>query len=125
MGKQETTIRMLGGLDDPATRMSSEAAMSDEELVPPGGITLGFAPQVPADGRLARTGRMDAQMVTFTTAGATNVRVDHDLGREPRRFTLIHATGDIRVWKGTVAWNASSAFFQASAAGQIVTVELA
>jgi len=104
--------------------LSAGVAMSDEELIPGGGLTLGFAPQVVPDGRLARTGRMDAQMVTFVTAGATNVRVGHDLGGEPRRFTLIHVSGDVRVWKGTVAWTTSSAFFQSNATAT-VTVELA
>jgi hypothetical protein len=124
MPTRETLITLHQPVADPASEAVSKTMLLNEDVVSPGGISLGFAPQILPDGRLQRSGRLDAQMVTFITNGATDVRVDHDLGRVPRRFSLIHATADIRVWKGTAAWTVSSAFFQSNGTST-VTVELA
>lgn len=96
----------------------------DESQVPPGALSYGFVPQSVQESN-RRAGRTDAEYVTFTTNGANDVRVEHDLRRPPRRFAVVWKSAAVDVFPGTSAWNATTVFFQASASGQTVTVELA
>lgn len=123
MGMKPTLIPVL---TDPTVRgIPGEGEhMDDGSLVIGGAFGPGFVPLVPQDGR-QQAGAQDAEYVSFSTVNPGEARVDHDLGRQPRRFTLVNTAGQVTLWRGTSIWTASSVFFAASANGVTVTVELA
>jgi hypothetical protein len=127
MAKREPTVMTLfGGIPDPATtaQASSVVHLSESNIVP-GGLSFGFTPQVPQDGRRT-VGRRESQAIAFASLAApTETRVDHDLGRVPRRFSVIHKDGACDVYRGTNPWNTSTIWLLCSNGAVNVTVELA
>ena len=107
---------LLAFIGDPASDPAASGMfhLGEENLVK-GGISFGFTPHDLPDGRRA-VGKLDAETVVFETVNPGETRVDHDLGRVPRRFVVVHKTGAVDVYRGTSTWTESVVYFSASAA---------
>ena len=118
-------VELLAFTGDPASDPAASGMfhLGDENVVF-GGISYGFTPQDLPDGRRA-VGKIDAETVVFETVNPGEVRVDHDLGRVPRRFLVVHKSNAVDVYRGTSTWTESVVYFEASVSGETVTVELA
>lgn len=118
-------VQLLTFTQDPASdpAASGMVHLGDENLVI-GGISYGFTPQEIPDGR-QNVGKIDAQTVVFETVSPGEVRIDHDLGRVPRRFVVVHKGAAVDVFRGISTWTESVVYFSASVNGVTVTVELA
>lgn len=101
------------------------AQLDESSLHPRGSISYGPTPQDSPESRKYRS-RFDAQALVFTTAAAlAEVRVDHDLQRVPKRFTVLWKSAACDVYAGPSAWTTASVFLIGSVAGVKVTVEVA
>lgn len=124
MARTPTKIKVLTGYtQDP--RPQDGYSYDDAVFARGGVIPLGFVPQVKADLNQP-AGVLDAEYAVIETAATpTDIPIDHNLRRVPRRFAVVNKSATVDIWSSPTAWTDSRIFLRASAGGVRATIEIA